>query len=69
MHISRDFIATKTYPSYEFLVVFGEVPVWDQKSAGRAGAGCDGLRAGAGWKRAGAGRGNTSQTPAGAGRV
>jgi len=39
MHISRDFIATKTYPSYEFLVVFGEVPVWDQKSAGRGGRG------------------------------
>jgi len=35
MHISHDFIATKTCPSYEFLVVFGQVRVWDRKSAGR----------------------------------
>ena len=36
MRISHDFIATKTCPSYEFLVVFGQVRVWDRKSAGRA---------------------------------
>jgi len=36
MHISHDFIATKTCPSYEFLEVFGQVGVWDRKSAGRA---------------------------------
>ena len=35
MHISKDFIATKTRPSYEFLVVFGQVRVWDRKSVGR----------------------------------
>ena len=35
MHISHDFIATKTCPSYEFLVVFGQVRVWDRKSAGQ----------------------------------
>jgi len=35
MHISHDFIATKIYPSYEFLVVFGQVWVWHQISAGR----------------------------------
>jgi len=35
MHISYDFIATKTCPSCEFLVVFGQVQVWDRKSAGR----------------------------------
>jgi len=34
MHISHDFIATKTCPSYEFLVVFGQVRVWNRKSAG-----------------------------------
>jgi len=33
MHISHDFIATKTCPSDEFLVVFGQVRVWDRKSA------------------------------------
>jgi len=27
MHTSHDFIATKTYPSYEFLVVFGQLRV------------------------------------------
>jgi len=36
MHISHDFIATKTCPSYEFLVVFGQVRVWDRKSVGQA---------------------------------
>jgi len=35
MHISHDFIATKTCHSYEFLVLFGQVRVWDRKSAGR----------------------------------
>jgi len=34
MHISHDFIATKTYPSYKLLVVFGQVQVWNWKSAG-----------------------------------
>jgi len=47
MHIFHDFIATKTCPSYEFLAVFGQVRVWDWKSAVRArvgmvcGAGAD----------------------------
>jgi len=36
MHISHNFITTKTCPSYEFLVVFGQVRVWDRKSTGRA---------------------------------
>jgi len=36
MHISHDFIATKTCSSYEFLVVFVQVRVWDRKSAVRA---------------------------------
>jgi len=35
MHISHDFIATKTCPSYEFLVIFGQMRVWDRKSAER----------------------------------
>jgi len=35
MHISHDFIATKTCPSHEFLVVFRQVQVWDRKRAGR----------------------------------
>jgi len=39
MHISHDFIATKTCPSYECLVVFGQVRVWDRKSAGWGGRG------------------------------
>ena len=60
MHISHDFIATKTCPSYEFLVIFRQVWVWDWKSAGReqvgmvcgVGAGC---------------AGKISQTPLGAG--
>jgi len=43
MHISHDFIATKTCPSYEFVVVFGQVRVWNRKSTG-----CDGLRGGTG---------------------
>jgi len=30
MHVSHDFIATKTCLSYKFLVVFGEVRVWDR---------------------------------------
>ena len=55
MHISHDFIATKTCPSYEFLVAFGQVRVWDRKSAGRARIGMV-CGAGAGWKWAGAGR-------------
>jgi len=45
MHISHDFIATKTCPSYEFLVVFGQVRVWDQKSAGRERVGSARVRA------------------------
>jgi len=48
----------KTYASYEFLVVFGEVRVWDRKSAGRARVGMV----------CGAGAVKISQTPAGAGR-
>jgi len=39
MHISHDFIATKTFPANEFLVIFGLVRVWDRKIAGRARAG------------------------------
>jgi len=42
MHISHDFIAIKTFPRYEFLVVFGQLQVWDRKSAGRG-------RQGLGW--------------------
>jgi len=34
MHISHGFIAAKTFPSYEVLVVFGQVRVWERKSAG-----------------------------------
>jgi len=37
MHISHDFTAKNTCPSYEFLVVFGQVWVWDRKSAGQGG--------------------------------
>jgi len=55
MHISHDFIATKTCPSYEFLVVFGQVRVWDRKSAGRGG--CE-------LEVCGAGAGKISQIPA-----
>jgi len=55
MHTSHDFIATKTCPSCEFLVVFGQVRVWDRKSAGRARVGMV-CGAGTGWKCAGAGR-------------
>jgi len=56
MHISHDFIATKICPELEFLVVFGQVRVWDRKSAGWVGMVC------------GAGAGKISQIPAGAGR-
>jgi len=69
MHISHDFIATKTCPSYEFLVVFGQVRVWDQKNVGRArvemvcGVGQVWVRSVQG------GAGNISQPPAGAGLV
>jgi len=47
MYSSHDFIATKTCPSFEFLVVFGQVLVWDRKIAwwARVGMVC---RAGAG---------------------
>ena len=55
MYISHDFIATKTYPSCEFLVVFGQVRVWDRKSAGRERVGVV-CGAGARKKCAGAGR-------------
>jgi len=34
MRISHDFTAIKTCPSCEFLVVFGQVRVWDQKVRG-----------------------------------
>jgi len=56
MHISHNFIATKTCPSYEFLVVFGQVRVWDRKSGGRARVGMV----------CGAGAAKIFQTPAGA---
>jgi len=59
MHASHDFIATKTCPSYEFSVVFGQLRVWDRKSAGRGGLEVRGC---------GAGAGKISQIPAGAGR-
>jgi len=59
MHISHDFTATKICPSYEFFVVFGQVRVWDRKSAGRARVRVV----------CGAGAGKISQTPAGARRV
>jgi len=55
MHISHDFIATKTCPSYKFLVDFGQVRVWDQKSAWRVRVGMV----------CGAGAGKISQTRAG----
>jgi len=45
VHISHDFIATKTCPSYEFFVVFGQVRVWDQKSWARGGRGLEVCRA------------------------
>jgi len=38
MHMSHDFIA-KSCPSYEFFVVFGQVRVWERKSAGWGGRG------------------------------
>jgi len=46
MHIAHDFIATKTCHSQGFLVVFGQVQVWDWKSAGQA---WFGMVCGAGW--------------------
>jgi len=45
MRISHDVIATKTCPSYEFLVVFGQV--WFEIEKCGAGASWDGLRGGA----------------------
>jgi len=36
MHVSHDFIATKTCPSSEVLVAFGQMRVWDGRSAGQA---------------------------------
>jgi len=36
MHICHDFIATKTCRSYAFSVIFGQMRVWDRKSAGWA---------------------------------
>jgi len=48
MHISHDFISTKTCPSYEFLVVLGQVRVWDWKSAGRGGLWWSAVRGGCG---------------------
>ena len=66
MHIYHDVIATKTFPSYKLLVVFRQVRVWDQKSAGRAQVGMD-CGVGEGQKCAGAGK--ISQTPTGTGRV
>jgi len=53
MHISHDLIATKSFPSYELLVVFGLERVWDRKSAGRARVGMV-CGAGAGLNCAGA---------------
>ena len=57
MHTSHDFIAIKTCTSYEFLVVFEQLRVWDRESDARVGMVC------------GAGAGRISQIPAGAGRV
>jgi len=49
-YLSR-FYCNKTYPSYEFLVVFGQVRVWDRKSAGRVRVGmvCGGVWVQGGW--------------------
>jgi len=58
MHISHDFIATKTCPTYEFLVFFWQVRFWDRKRAGRVRGGMF----------CGAGAGKISQTPAGSGQ-
>jgi len=58
MHISHDFIATKTCPCNEFLVVFGQMRVWDWKSAGR-------VQVRSVW----GGSGQNFSTPAGAGQV
>jgi len=57
MRTFHDFIATKTCPSCEFLVVFGQLRLQDRKSAVRVGMVC------------GAGAGKIYQIPAGAGRV
>jgi len=53
MLTSHDFIATKTCPSCNFLVVCGQLRVSDRKSVVRVGLVCG---AGAGWKCAGARR-------------
>jgi len=51
------FRCKKSCPSYEFLVVFGQVLVWDRKSARRArfGMACGGGRAGTVRMRGGSG--------------
>jgi len=64
MHISHNFIATKTCLSYEFLVVFGRCgfeteKMWD-------GQGGDGLQCAL--EVCGVGAGKISQTPVDAGR-
>jgi len=46
MHTSHDFIATKTCPSCEFLVVFRQVQIWDRKSVGQV---LVGMVCGVGW--------------------
>jgi len=60
MHISHDLIATKTCPSYEFLVglVFGQVRVWDRKSAGLSQVG---MVCGRVWVRSGRVQGGSRQ--------
>jgi len=68
MHISYDCIATKTCPSYEFLVVFGQVQVWDRKSAG-LGTGWDGLRGRCRLEVCGSGQNFSKYCGCGAGRV
>jgi len=67
MHVSHNFIATKTCLSYEFLVVFGRCRFETEKVRVGAGAGWDGLQCGIEVCEVGAGK--ISQTPAGAGRV
>jgi len=64
MHISHDFIATKTCPSYEVLVVSDRCGFETEKVRGEAGAGWDGLRGGCGLEVC-----KISQTSAGAGRA
>jgi len=46
MHISHNFISTKTCPSYAFLLVFGQVRVWDWKMQGGRGLGWSAGRGG-----------------------